>query len=149
LAPRWYEFLEDVVVRGIAGSDVRVRLHPAESRSMVPGKVWDRVEHGRPLLEDLDWAATVASPFSTVLVEALAARRRPLLLLSGPAMTARAREFPVFADQAFPVCGWTREALASSLENQVDVEPLLEDYLVADAHSAERAAAAILECGGE
>lgn len=72
---RWYRRLVDLSVH----PNVRVRLHPDELGSPAVPDVL-RTKPRRSFEDDLAWAAAVAAPASTVLVEALAAGRHAIVV---------------------------------------------------------------------
>lgn len=104
----WYSFLETIVESGIPR--VRIRLHPRElQEEKVSDLVKAAASTAKTLLEDLEWSTIVAAPFSTVLVEALAAGRTPLLLYPDATFKSEAASFPMMGQ--IPAIPWVPEAL--------------------------------------
>lgn len=136
-AAEWYAFLESLLERKIPNYHVRVRLHPAEKDDQsVPARL--RASHlDHSLALDLEWASQVASPFSTVLVEALAAGRPFFALSRDEAFGAQASRTPFFADKRIQIAGWTAEDIQSLLPKLVNSTDLKNDYLSHVGDSAE------------
>jgi hypothetical protein len=128
-AAEWYSFLESLLEQGIANCNLRVRLHPAEKNDpSVPASLREsNLEHS--LATDLRWASQVASPFSTVLVEALAAGRPFFALSRDEEFRAHASRTPFFADTRIRVSGWTSRDIENTLHKVTDSTALKSDYL--------------------
>ncbi|WP_426939880.1 hypothetical protein [Pseudarthrobacter sp. S6] len=128
-AREWYAFLGELLDQPIPNYHIRVRLHPAEQNDpAVPERL--RAAHLRqPLVTDIEWASQVASPFSTVLVEALAADRPFLALGRDKAFEAQANRTPFFADKRITVAPWTAKGVQSALHELRNPAGLREDYL--------------------
>jgi len=75
----WYAWLTEI--SRLEDPRIRVRLHPGERapRYKLPREFRPlAAQPARPLHEDIGWADAVISPYSTVLVEAVAAGRVPI-----------------------------------------------------------------------
>ncbi|WP_160663951.1 hypothetical protein [Pseudarthrobacter sp. ATCC 49987] len=128
-APQWYAFLESLLDQDIEGCMVRVRLHPAEVYdSAIPARL--RTAHiAHPLEADIEWASHVASPFSTVLVEALAADRTFFALSADDAFDKQAQRTPFFADRRISVARWNKADIMMKIPGLAGPSALARDYL--------------------
>jgi hypothetical protein len=127
-AGSWYTFLSAVVADERFEGSVKIRLHPAEFRSSnVPADVR---AHGSTdsLGGDLKWASHVVSPFSTVLIDALAAGRAVASLSADAIFAEHVRRVPFFDDPMLPNAGWDLDSVASTAFG--DPLTLREKYLV-------------------
>lgn len=143
-AGRWYEFLESLLDGSVEGVEIKVRLHPAEVEdARVPKRL--RAAHaGEPLESDLAWAGCVAAPFSTVLVDALAAGRDFFVLSADQNFSENAAQIPLFADPRVRSSGWNSVSIRASLNEVAHLGALRSDYLANVGHSAETVAAALV-----
>lgn len=142
LAPRWYEFLAGLPDELGDGTQIRIRMHPAETgRSEVPVALASLPT--RSLLEDIVWGTHVAAPFSTVLLEALVAGRVPIVL-EDAALTPLLDRIPLFADPRLPRSSWTSGDLQVAMQCNTKWHELAEDY-ASDSGSASHRIAQSLE----
>lgn len=142
-AARWYSFLERAMTQELPGAKVRVRLHPAERRdALVPSTIMEAQEWG-PLRQDIEWSTIVMAPFSTVLVEALAAHR-PIVALSPSAeFSKHAKKYPFFEDARVEERSWNLKSLDPSPLEYSDLGGLRNDFIAFAGSSGERIAAAL------
>lgn len=133
----WYEFLESLLDQESGNYHVRIRLHPAEKNDQfVPERL--RTSHiDQPLSADLEWASQVASPFSTVLVEALAADRPFFALSRDETFQFQAGRSPFFADDRVQIARWTKQDIQNTLSRLTKSADLKNDYLHHIGDSAE------------
>lgn len=125
---RWYEFIDSLVTDESLAS-VRLRLHPAErSDDQVPERL-RQAHSNHELGEDLEWATHVVSPFSTVLVEALAARRPIRSLAPDKAFQEHANNYPFFDDARLPTGQWDRADLLDMKMTDDEISALSSDYV--------------------
>lgn len=128
-AKEWYTFLRSLVESPIPDLNIRIRLHPAEKTDTeIPSLVKEQ-HRDRPLREDLEWSSSVASPFSTVLVEALAANRPCSALTRDDVFAEYARSYPLFADKRMAYSKWSRTELAKMRFSNEDMTVLRDTYL--------------------
>ena len=140
----WYKLLGELTGHSSEGIEIRIRLHPAEWELDLPEWLTNEVGRETTLKQDIEWASHVASPFSTVLVEALAAGRTPLLMPHGEAMSNKIKEYPIFAHPDFPIAQWTVDSLIDACQTSQPVELLQNTYLRDVGTAGRGAAAAIL-----
>jgi hypothetical protein len=147
-ANEWYEWL--IRLHRVEHTRIRIRLHPSEQsyRYPLPADLQPILNaQPTPLRDDLGWADVVVSPFSSVLVEALAAGRIPI--------TAGAtRVWGAFADNDFladpriPVIDFrglqNPQACLEQAEGALAVEETLRDKFLANLGSAALTAARVL-----
>lgn len=128
-AKDWYAFLESLRTLDRSDVNIRIRLHPAEVKSLtVPNALRD--EHvGRSLASDLNWASLVASPFSTVLVEALASSRAFVAIAPDNKFSRAARAYPIFSDVETPTSVWEIDAILSAGLKTPGLARLKDAYL--------------------
>jgi hypothetical protein len=127
-ATAWYEFLTSVVADERFGRSMRIRLHPAEQNSPeVPADVRAN-QSDSGLREDLQWASHVVSPFSTVLIDALAASRSIASISADPTFAEHVQHVPFFSDPKLPKGRWNLESVVPSAIP--DMATLREKYLV-------------------
>jgi hypothetical protein len=128
-AKQWYEFLESMLDCSSEAFQVRVRLHPAEHEdSAVPSSL-KSAHLVQPLRADLEWASVVASPFSTVLVEALAADRPFFALSPDEYFDGQAQRTPFFADDRMRISRWSVDHVRELLPELINADTLKTDYL--------------------
>lgn len=113
LVEEWYQFLTELWAQRPEGVEIRIRLHPAEHSYSIPYTVRSIVAEPAPLEEDLEWATAVAAPFSTVLLEAAAARRPVIALFRDEEMRSRIEAIPFFADPSVQKSVWSPSILFS------------------------------------
>lgn len=123
-AAAWYRWIGRLCSDAPAGR-LRVRLHPAEVERLcelpVAQVVLPYASRGASLVEDLADCSVVASPFSSGLVEAMAAGRPIVTLLPSPGVAEFARRIPFLRDPRIPALlgpdelTWTRLAEAAEL----------------------------------
>lgn len=95
----WYYFLS----KAVKFQNTRVRLHPNES-PQIPINYGHHlsVERTTTFHEDLRWATHVVSPFSTTLVEAIAAGRKPVIMRLNESVDKFLEQIPVFKHGVIP-----------------------------------------------
>lgn len=95
----WYECLDQI---GKFAS-VRIRLHPNEKKKLEQSqKDRFRSTNENSFEKDLNWATHVVSPFSTTLVEAIAAGRNPVMVQIDPCVNEFVRHIPIFRQGFIP-----------------------------------------------
>lgn len=125
---RWYEFIGSLIATESFAS-VRLRLHPAErSADQVPEGL-RQLHSNQELGEDLEWATHVVSPFSTVLVEAIAAGRPIRSLAPDSAFQEHASNYPFFADPRMPIGQWDQADLVNMEMTNSELSALSSDYV--------------------
>lgn len=138
----WYLFLYEILEYFPKGR-VRVRLHPAELGSnIVPPGIRDLAVQNS-LEEDLEWSSFVISPFSTVLVEALAANRSPISLIPDTSIQSNLDHYPIFSTQGLPSAKWNINDLVRQMRTPHKYEKLREDFMSGGAHAAKVTASAL------
>lgn len=139
-ADQWYSFLESLCGASYDDLEVVIRLHPAERHdSRVPDSIRN-LDIGADLLAQLEWADCVAAPFSTVLVDALAARRPFFVLVADDHFARSVSDIPLFSDARVHLGRWNLASVASAMQQMADQQELREAYL-ANADRAGKAAA--------
>lgn len=133
----WYAFLESLLDGAIPNCSVRVRLHPAERNDRSVPERLRSMHLNQSLATDLEWASQVASPFSTVLVEALAAGRPFFALSRDDAFELHANRSPFFADDRIQVARWNPKDIQNTLSRLTVSTELKKDYLCHAGRSAE------------
>jgi hypothetical protein len=148
----WYRWLSEL---GDAGDPrIRVRLHPGEHapRYRLPAELRPlAAQPPRPVLEDIGWADIVIAPFSTVLVEALAAGRVPMTA-GGTLVWGRTAGNAFLEDPRMPCLDFRRspgveEVVALAEAHAAGAAELREDYMAHIGSSSERSADAIASLG--
>ena len=148
----WYRWLSEL--DQARDPRVRVRLHPEEHspRYRLPAALRPlAAQPPRPVLEDIGWADIVIAPFSTVLVEALAAGRVPMTA-GGKLVWGRTAGNAFLEDPRMPCLDFRRspgveEAVALADAHAAGAAELREDYMAHIGRSAERSAEAIAVLG--
>jgi hypothetical protein len=148
----WYRWLSEL--DQARDPRVRVRLHPEEHspRYRLPAELRPlAAQPPRPVLEDIGWADIVIAPFSTVLVEALAAGRVPMTA-GGMAVWARTAGNAFLEDPRMPCLDFRRSPGAEEVVALADAHAagaleLREDYMAHIGSSSERSANAIASLG--
>lgn len=142
-AADWYSFLERALEVSKNGFNVRVRLHPAERNdSLIPSAIVEAQGWG-PLREDIEWSTVVMAPFSTVLVEALAAHRPIVALTATPEFSAHASKYPFFKDARVEERLWNIQSLNHTSREDRDLSGLRNDFVAFAGSSSERIARAL------
>jgi hypothetical protein len=127
-ADRWYEFVS-LLLATETSTNVRIRLHPAEtSDAQVPATL-RQAHSAQELGMDLEWATHVVSPFSTVLVEAIAARRSILSLAPDSSFQKHANQYPFFNDPRMPIAQWDQVGLLNIEMTEAEISALASEYV--------------------
>lgn len=148
----WYGWLAKLCET--AHPRLRLRLHPAErqDRYPLPCELMSlRSSPGAPLLDDLRWADVVVAPFSSVLVEAMAARRVPIAA-GGTKVWGAFADNAFLADQRVPSIDFRSSPTPSRLiecaaEAAARTDDLRDEFLANLGMAAAAAAQAILGHG--
>lgn len=139
-ADQWYSFLETLSGASYDDLEVVIRLHPAERHDSRVPKSIRNLDSSADLLVQLEWADCVAAPFSTVLVDALAARRSFFVLVADDHFARSVSDIPLFSDARVHISHWNLASVASAIQQVADQQELREAYL-ANAHRAGKTAA--------
>ena len=142
-ADRWYGFLESLVTDKPSGIELRLRLHPAEINDPRVPRVVREAHTDESLLVSLAWANQVAAPFSTVLVDALAAGRAFFLLSADHAFSEISSQVPLFADTRVPTCSWSTASVQQTKTGGLQMSALRSDYVAMVGKSATNIAAVL------
>ena len=152
-AESWYRWLTELYEAGYP--QLRIRLHPSErsDRYPLPSELISlRSGPATPLLDDLRWADVVVAPFSSVLVEAMAAGRVPIAA-GGTEVWGAFADNAFLADPRVPTIDFrlrpTQNSLIERAENAAALTESLRDEFLANLGSAATAAAQAIRAHGE
>lgn len=138
----WYQFMHT------AASEFgwRLRPHPWERQSAYAQAApalpqWEQ----RPFLEDLEWADSVISPCSTLLLEAAATGRVAIAFSPGPCVDALRRRSPALRDPSLINVTTLDGAIevAYAAHSQVSSRAWADSYLLDPVGAARRASEAL------
>lgn len=141
----WYSFLATLSSQANDDLEIAIRLHPAERNdSRVPVSLRAN-DSGEDLVSQIEWADCVAAPFSTVLIDALAAQKFFFVLAADDQFARSVADIPLFSDQRVPISFWNLESVKTAMRRSSSQEELRMDYLANAGHAAQAAARQLVE----